>query len=560
MNEKNHSLEAQLAETEDVSRKLALYNEIIQELQNSDLPRAISLCEEAVSLAQETYSEDVSLQEEYAESIFTLGMLNAKSGNYIKAVTILFDSLAMFEEIGNAYLHARAINVIAASNGYLGNYYEAINYFLKALELFKEINNELWEAAVLNNIGYQYWHIENYEWALKYLHRSLQQVERIQNKTLLGDVHETLCNLYYSMGAYDDALSNGMKSLSIYEEIGDNHGQAEVLNSIGDVYTALNEHAQAISYFNKALKVSQEVGHKHEEVETLLRIGRYYARSGQTKDALRALKDALAAAEELGVKRCIYECHQEMARIYKSIGDFENALEHFEKFYDVHKDVFNENETNRIESLEVMHQVETARKDAEIFRLKNVALQNEIDERKKVQAALKKLAITDPLTSLFNRRHFFELAGDELQKSRMNDHHFSVILADIDDFKQVNDRFGHTAGDQVLINLSERMREAVRKEDTLARYGGEEFIILLPDINTKEAKQIAERLRENVAEYSIEVEGNLIQVSISVGVAYFMGETDVTVETLLNRADMTMYEAKQDGGNQVYVWQDGSVN
>ncbi|MCJ7625823.1 MAG: diguanylate cyclase, partial [Anaerolineaceae bacterium] len=453
---------------------------------------------------------------------------------------------------------ARAINVIAASNGYLGNYYEAINFFLKALELFKEIDNELWEAAVLNNLGYQYWHLENYDWALKYLHRSLQQAEKIQDETLLGDIHETLCNVQHSMGAYDDALLNGMKSLSIYEEIGNMHGQAEVLNSIGDVWTALGNHSQAISYFNKALQVSREVGHRHEEVETLLSIGRHHASSGQVKVALRSLKDALTAAEELGVKRCIYECHQEIARIYKSIGDFENALEHFEKFYDIHKNVFDVNEANRIESLEVMHQVETARKDSEIFRLKNVALQNEIDERKKAQAALKKLAITDPLTGLYNRRHFFELAGNKFQKTKLNNKNLSVILADIDEFKQVNDKFGHAAGDQVLVFLAERMQEAVRKKDTLARYGGEEFIILLPDIDIEEAKQVAERLRENVADYSMIVNENAISVSISVGIANFTAEKDLTVEILLHRADMSMYEAKHNGGNQVCVWRDGN--
>ena len=558
MDTKIADFEKQIADTEDISERLLLYKKLIDELQNNDLPRAISLCEESVQLAREAYSDDVSYQERYAECIFTLGRLEGRNGNYIKAITILYDELPLFEEMDSPYLQARAINVIAVSNSYLGNYYEAINYFLKTLGLFKEINNELWEAAVLNNLGYQYWHIENYEWALRYLHKSLELVEKIQDKALRGDVHETLCNVHYSMGAYDDALSNGIKSLSIYKELGDKHGQAEVLNSIGDVYTALNDHAQAISYFNKALQVSQEVGHKHEEVETLLRIGRYYAHSGQNKVALHALKDALTSAEELAVKRCIYEIHQELSSVHKSLRDFENALAHFEKFYEIYKEVFTENEANHIKSLGIMHQAETARKDAEIFRLKNVALQNEIVERKKVQAALKKLSITDSLTGLYNRRYFFELAGNEFQKTKLSNNNLSVILADIDDFKNVNDSFGHTAGDQVLVLLAERMQEAVRKKDTITRYGGDEFIILLPDIDIEEAKHVAERLRKSVADYSITVKENTISVNISIGIANFAGERGITVETLLHRADMTMFEAKQNGGNQVYAW--GEVN
>lgn len=558
MSDKISQFKEQIEQVEHLCEKLKLYLEWVTELARNDVAAAITVCQNAIDLACQPENEP-QCSAELTHCLFTLGMLNARNGNYLEAISIIYDSMPRFEKLGEPYLQARAINVIAAANGYLGNYYEALNHFMKALEAFKEINEKNWEAAVLNNIGYQYWHLENYDWALKYLNMSLAQAEQLakndpEAKSIEGDVCETLCNVYMSTGNFEQALKYGLRSISLYQESGDSHGQAEVLNSIGDAHLALGQAGRALECFQQALQLARETGHKHEEVETLLRLGKYHATRSALDESLHFLQQALEAAQKLETKRSIYECHQVMAEIQKARGDYKNALVHFEEYIHLYKQVFDEKESLRIQSLEVMHQLETARKDSEIYRLKNVALQNEIDERKKAQDALRTLAITDPLTGLYNRRHFFELAEEAYQRSRVVASNLSVILIDVDNFKLVNDRYGHAVGDQVLIMLARIMQESVRKVDKVARYGGEEFVILLPDTRPEAACEVAERLRSMVESQNLHVESFQIHLGVSLGVAFYDSETDLNLEALLNRADMAMYEAKQAGGNRVHTW------
>ena len=174
-------------------------------------------------------------------------------------------------------------------------------------------------------------------------------------------------------------------------------------------------------------------------------------------------------------------------------------------------------------------------------------------ELKQTEAALQKLAITDPLIGCFNRRHFFSLAENELIRATRYNHQLSVFMIDIDYFKQVNDTYGHSVGDQVLIAIARRIETFLRSTDIFARYGGEEFVILLPETNDAQAWQIAERLREKVAE-PFKVNGLEILVSISLGLSCWRSKDEILLDALLDRADQALYAAKRTGRNQVLAW------
>ncbi len=160
------------------------------------------------------------------------------------------------------------------------------------------------------------------------------------------------------------------------------------------------------------------------------------------------------------------------------------------------------------------------------------------------------MANTDPLTGLYNRRGFFELGEREVVKFRRLSRPLSAILLDIDFFKQINDTYGHAAGDQVLVGLSSRLRSQIRTEmDIIGRYGGEEIVILLPETDLKGGLQVAERLRRCVEKEPFSTDRSAIQITISLGVAEFQ-ESTADLATLLDRADSAMYVAKQSGRNQ----------
>ena len=178
-------------------------------------------------------------------------------------------------------------------------------------------------------------------------------------------------------------------------------------------------------------------------------------------------------------------------------------------------------------------------------------LTKEIAERKRTQDELQKLAITDPLSGLFNRRHFFEIAEKEFSESVRYDRPLSLIILDLDLFKEINDTYGHHAGDQVLIHIGSLLHNAFREPDTLARYGGEEFVVLLPETDCASAKIVAERLRKLVEEALTQYEGHTIHLTASFGVAEKGDHGEETFDQLVSKADQALYEAKRKGRNQV---------
>ena len=173
-------------------------------------------------------------------------------------------------------------------------------------------------------------------------------------------------------------------------------------------------------------------------------------------------------------------------------------------------------------------------------------------ELEKVREEVHALAITDELTHIFNRRHFMKLAEYELERAKRYLHALSILIIDIDNFKSVNDNYGHLCGDAVLQELSSTCQSILRQCDIFARFGGEEFILLLPETDSASVLKVASRLCQLVANHVVEYKEAQIRVTISVGVTTFDPATD-TLDNLLNRADQALYQAKRMGKNRLQV-------
>jgi diguanylate cyclase (GGDEF)-like protein len=168
----------------------------------------------------------------------------------------------------------------------------------------------------------------------------------------------------------------------------------------------------------------------------------------------------------------------------------------------------------------------------------------------RLSAGLALLATTDVLTSVFNRRHFETLARGEWARFQRYGRPLSILALDVDNFKSINDRFGHDAGDLVLKAIADDCSLMRRDTDIVARVGGEEFVLLLPETTEAAAEVVAERLRKQIEEHSRVFSGEDTRLSVSIGVA---GATlDMpSFETMLKRADEALYEAKRAGRNRV---------
>ncbi len=165
---------------------------------------------------------------------------------------------------------------------------------------------------------------------------------------------------------------------------------------------------------------------------------------------------------------------------------------------------------------------------------------------------VQELSITDSLTGIFTRRHFLERFNEELQRSKKFSYFLSVLMIDIDHFKDFNDRFGHLVGDIIIKATSQSIRENIRQIDMLGRYGGEEFAVILPETDKKEALFVASRIREAVFNKQIKAYDEDLKVTISIGVSVFPDDGG-SQELLIEKADQALYRAKDNGRNQVSV-------
>jgi diguanylate cyclase (GGDEF)-like protein/PAS domain S-box-containing protein len=185
----------------------------------------------------------------------------------------------------------------------------------------------------------------------------------------------------------------------------------------------------------------------------------------------------------------------------------------------------------------------------------------DISERKMLEARLQHLADHDALTGLYSRRRFEEELVREVSRSRRHKRVGALLVLDLDGFKQVNDRFGHSTGDEVLVRVSDALRRSLRESDVLARMGGDEFAVILPDADIATSRTVAAKLADVVRAHGLVASGERrAEVTASVGITAMRGGRALDAAQLLIEADMAMYQAKSAGKGGIAVYAPGSAD
>lgn len=387
--EKISILESRLDITDNPQQKIDLMIALAGELRYTDLSRAFALVEHAFEISGQGDLTQKPYHQGRADSLNLLGQFNVQRGNYNQALNFYFKSLLIYEMQGDKKQCAAVLDAIGAAYDHMSDYPNALDHYFRLFDLARELDDKEMEARALNSIAYLYMQLSEWSKALAYLRDSLVISEELNDKRGQADAFDNSCSCYCSLGDYDKALTCGLRSVRLYRELGVQHGEAEVLNSIGGVYKARGDYTQAFAYFDRALAISEKIDLRIEIVRVLQNMGDIYRLQGHANHALENLQRALAIAQDINSKTEQYRCQQLLVEIYKQLGDFEQALAHNEQFHETKEVVFSEEADRRIRNLEAIHQVETARKETEIYQLKNVALQQEIHERRHVEEALR---------------------------------------------------------------------------------------------------------------------------------------------------------------------------
>lgn len=231
--------------------------------------------------------------------------------------------------------------------------------------------------------------------------------------------------------------------------------------------------------------------------------------------------------------------------------------EHFnevnDKWYQLQEQVIDINENITIKNafaIDISLQKEA---QGELIK-SNVKLSLQSNKLKEAQIELQELSNRDPLTNLYNRRYLSEISKELFLLAKRNETSLSVVMIDIDKFKNINDTHGHDVGDKILKLLAKTLIENLREIDIVARLGGEEFVILLPDTDIKSAYNKSEEIRKVIQKLSFKIDdSNNLKFTVSIGVSAYNAEDDVTFDEILKKSDNALYEAKEKGRNKVVI-------
>lgn len=489
-----------------------------------------------------------------------------RSGRHQEAISCLTQALAAVPP-EEADLRVRVLIEMAIGYHFMGSVLDELYSAQRALEEARKRGGPelVWfaqtaMAAACDHCGDSSQAHEHCLQILSY-QEGLPVPRPVQLATALGN----LASVQMKLGRPADALTHFNRAISI-EQLplallqGITGGLAEVLHALG-------RSSEAVDVLTSAARSLRRDGHPFEELSVRMSLGRLLQDLGQSEEAIVEFNLALEVATKIGTSNHVCEAHERLACAYKTVGPRSKVIEHLEACLLATRDANTLKQTTAMAEMRAQLEVSEATHRAEVSHLRNVELAQAHERLQSAHEALRAAEAertilierletqsrTDPLTGLANRRELDARLGAEIERFHRHAMPLTVSMCDIDHFKQVNDRFSHTVGDEVLRSLATILRTQCRELDIAARYGGEEFCLVFPQTAVWEASQVCERIRLAVASFDWASINPDLKVTLSMGVA---GATELqTVDCLLGNADAAMYRAKRNGRNQVCVEQ-----
>lgn len=439
----------------------------------------------------------------------------------------------------------------------LGEYSTSLEWAHRAMSQAKELNLLSHQAASFDLQANIHSMLGEYEPALRAHEAAIALARSLGNTNQAAHMMNNLAMTQLETGQYETALATGQACLEIFEELESIFDLANAHDTLAEIYLGMGNYEQAETHLQLGLAIIARNENQVIEAYLLRNLGRVYLAEGDLSRAVEQVERALAIARRGELRGEQLDCLELLADIYERQADYRAALAHFKQYHALNQALTGENATRRMNLLQVIHEVENARHEAEIYRLHNRELQSEIEERQRIQDALQELATRDSLTGLFNRRHFMEKSEQEYALAIRYRYPLAVIMLDLDHFKEINDTYGHPVGDQVLAKVADRLRGFTRIEDISGRMGGEEFALVLPKTNLAGASQAAERLCRSFADEALALDSLNIHLTISIGITCCTPGDDgqpPSFDTLLQQADQALYLAKNTGRSQVCLY------
>jgi diguanylate cyclase (GGDEF)-like protein len=507
--------------------------------------RALEPAREAVGLADRANDTAgrAAAEEALAEAHYALSA-------YPEAVAHYLAALERWRGLADRASQVRCLHRIASVDIYIGDYALAMSRLEEALQLLQDTSDEAALAAVYHRLGMVYARLGDLTRAREFYEAALERRRILDDPAAIAASLNSLGVLFLRLGQQDaDGASRFRHARALFEEAvslaeisGDVHMKALAMGNVGTAVAELGEIDRALGLFQVQLAELRAMGSRHDEALCLTNIGEAMRRLGRCGEALDPLRDALRMGEELKSKERMMRAWHELSQCQEALGDAPAALDSYKHYHRLDRALHSEEAENKARNLVVQLAIKKVRDEADGYRA-------ERDQLAAANVVLSVEAQEDALTGLANRRSLDASLERVFTVAAAENRALCFAVADIDHFKNINDRHSHAVGDDVLRTVGRILRSACRPTDVAGRYGGEEFVLVLLDTSGDVAFAVCERLRSAVANHDWNTLRQGLRVTISIGIADRSGFESSAA--MLAAADARLYEAKRAGRNCV---------
>ena len=446
-----------------------------------------------------------------------------QKGDYLGALSASNEMVELGEREDNTSLIMAGYLHLGVSYYYIGDHMSAIKNLILHYDLVTDHGQQADHLNAYNLMAVVYIELKEYQKAKAQLAKTMELAEKLNSGNILSNAYSNFCHCLIEEGLNEEAINYGRRAYEIALEY-------EPKNPLLIIRAGLN-YAKALIFietYDEADELIRSIGNLmdresnlREYAQYLDLVGLYNEKIGEINQSIQAFDEACKLARKLDDIYLESEFMASLIRTAEKLEDYMRAYEAQKRYIRLFE-LIKKDETN---------------KATVAFTMKNQAEE------------LRNISYEDPLTKVYNRR-FLD------KKMRMFDPNekISCILFDIDLFKQVNDQYGHLAGDRVIKKVAMCIKDQLRTKDVFCRYGGDEFLILLYDTDKDQAVKTAERIREKVEALKIDIENRGdVSVTLSIGVSDNKLHNPKNAKELIHYADLGLYKAKELGRNRVEV-------
>ncbi len=494
---------------------------------------------------------------ELEDALMAFGAAHERFGDPMANLWVALEGVQLADRRGDALAKARFLALAGSAYIELCEPADAIVVLEQAMAAMEGCNDPTLEATVLHCAG----------WAMKEVGRAragrdlaLRAIERAagpEHDALRADALVSLgdieCEIASGMSASPErsqGLTRALEALAeavrLAQLVGNRDYEARALGNTGAALALRGDHEAAIEVQQRALAMMVENSDISAAIEAYLRLGRSERALGRASDAGDHVRLSLELASDHNAKLDMARAHEELALLAEEAAEFETAYRHLALTRRLELELAGDHAVRSAELMALRLAAEETSREAAQLREQSRTLTELTEQLALERETFARQALVDPLTGLANRRaleHAVEVLTRDAPGTGA-----TVAIADIDHFKEINDRLGHAVGDEVLRAVAAILERFARREDLVCRYGGEEFVLLLGSTDERGARSVTERMRAAIEAHPWKDIASSLSVTISVGVA---AGSAAEMNDLLRSADRLLYRAKRAGRNRV---------